>query len=374
MRTAPPRIAPALVLLASLFATTFAPLALARQHAPKTLFADDFESGDAAHWSAADGYTALVHRLGRFDLRDPEAPRFAWPGSALRTRFRGTGIAIELEEEQSNHYQVEIDVREPSALVTHGGRAVYELASGLEAGEHDLTITRRTEGTFGVTRFHGLAGAELVATPPPARWIEVIGDSITCGYGVLGEGPRCDFSAETEAEPFAWGALAARALGAVHTTIAYSGKGVSRNVSNDHGPLMPELFHRTLPDEPGSEWGFHSQPAAVVVNLGTNDFVDGHPGPIFVDALGAFLAQIREHYPAAKIVVASSPMLRGTYRIWEVDALLVAVAVAGPGVSYLDLAPPAPDEGYGCDYHPSAATQQRMADTVADELRALLGW
>lgn len=348
--------------------------AIARAHAPKILFADDFETGDAARWSAADGYMALVHRLGRFDLRDPEAPRFGWPGSALRTRFRGTVLAIELEEEQSNHYQVEIDRREPSVLETHGGRAVYELATELEAGEHDLTITRRTEGAFGVTIFHGFSGAELVATPPMARWIEVIGDSITCGYGVLGEGPRCDFSAETEAEPFAWGALAARALGAAHTTIAYSGKGVSRNVSDDRGPVMPELFHRTLPDELGSEWGFHSQPAAVVINLGTNDFVDGHPGPVFVDALDAFLAQIREHYPAAKIVVTSSPMLRGTYRVWEVEALLAAVAVAGPGVSYLDLAPLTPDDGYGCDYHPSAAAQQRMADTLADELRALLGW
>lgn len=85
---------------------------------------------------------------------------------------------------------------------------------------------KRTETVAGVTQLVGFVGT-LVPTPEPVgRRIEVIGDSITCGFGVLGADQTCPFSPSTEAEPRAWGALASKELGAMHMATAVSGIGV----------------------------------------------------------------------------------------------------------------------------------------------------
>src|SRR6185437_9930940 len=151
------------------------------------------------------------------------------------------------------------------------------------------------------------------ATPGASRWIEFVGDSITCGYGVLGPDQSSCFSNDTEAETRGWAALTAQAFGAAHSAIAYSGKGVIRNNGGDTTELMPVLFERTLVDA-ADAWGFTSYtPDVVVIDLGTNDFAQGDPGQAFVTGYEAFVAQIRGHYPDAWIVVAQSPMLSDGY-------------------------------------------------------------
>lgn len=338
------------------------------------VFSDGFEGEDVAVWSDAVGYVAPLHRVGRFDPAQPTPWRFTWPGSAIRARFSGTSLTIQLEETAANYFDVVIDGSPQPVLHTVAGTQSYVIASGLAAGLHDAVVTRRTESLFGVSRFLGFPGAALSPTAAPSRRIEMIGDSITCGYGVLGADGTCSFSAATEAETYAWGALAAEALGATHTAIAYSMKGVYRNAGGDTANTMPVLWLRTLADNATSAWHFGSEPAAVVINLGTSDFATGDPGQPFVTAMTAFVAEIRARYPGAEIVVASSPMLEGAQHSAEVAYLQQAVAAAGPHVSFLDLPPQNPANGYGCDYHPSQTTQQLMADVLVAHLQLLLGW
>lgn len=74
-------------------------------------------------------------------------------------------------------------------------------------------------------QFFGFRCAGRFLTPPegPARRIEVIGDSITCGYGVDGADQYCPFSAATENHYRTYAAIAARDLGADLATLAWSG-------------------------------------------------------------------------------------------------------------------------------------------------------
>ena len=202
----------------------------------------------------------------------------------------------------------------------------------------------------------------------------MIGDSITCGYGVLGAGPGCGFTADTEAETHAWGALAAAQLGAWNTAIAYSGKGVIRNYGGDTIDLMPALFLRQDANDPASTWNWSYQPQVVVVNLGTNDYSVGDPGQAFEDAYIAFVATIRGKYPDAWIVVSSSPMLDGADHSSLVGHLQAVVAASGARVRFLDLLPQDPADGYGCDWHPSEATQRKMAAALVAEIREVTGW
>ncbi len=321
---------------------------------------------------AAQGELAEVHLVGRFD---PDG-RFGWPGSQIRARFEGSSIGLRLDDTGENQFDVDID-GDVSVLSTTAGQTSRTLvAQG--AGEHTVIVTRRSESLFGTTAFGGFSGATLVPSPGPTRRIEMVGDSITCGYGVLGAIATCDFDIDTEAETHAWGALAARELGAVHTAIAYSGKGVYRNYGGDPNEPMPVMFERTFADDPTSQWDFSTPPPdVVVIGLGTNDFSTGDPGQPFVDAYTAFVAQIRGHYPDAWIVLAESPMLGGADHATHAGYLADVAAAAGgeaAKVTTVAIAVQLDADGYGCDYHPNEVTQQKMADALVTKLSGLLGW
>jgi lysophospholipase L1-like esterase len=325
----------------------------------------DAESADGAPAALED-----VHRIGRFDGDD----RFAWPGSAIAARFEGTAISARLDDGGQDWFSIEIDGQARPPLQTAAGENDYLLAGDLAGGEHELLLTRRTESFFGPSRFLGLSGAALVPTVPPDRLIEFIGDSITCGYGVLGQGPGCSFSADTESETDAWGALTARALGAAHTAIAYSGKGVVRNFGGDTSATMPVLFGRTFADDAASAWDFSFAPDVVVINLGTNDFSTGDPGTAFEDGLLAFVEDIRGRYPGAPILLATSPMLGGDAHAQHRAHLQAVVDAAGDGVRLVDIAEQDPDDGLGCDFHPGPVTQQKMADALVPVIQEVTGW
>ena len=318
---------------------------------------------------------APVHCIGRFD----ENSRFIWPGSAIVARMTGTQVSIRFDETQGgNYFEVVIDGEVRPVLHTRAGDRTYALGENLAAGAHDVSVTRRTESRFGITRFLGFAGATLVSTNGHERLIEIVGDSITCGYGVLGASPSCRFSADTEAETYAWGALAGAAVGADVVAIAQSGKGLLRNRPGDTSDPMPKRFERIFPDDETSQWTFVTTPDVVVIALGTNDFVDGDPGQPFVAAYEDFLTQIRGHYPQAWILLAGSPMLLADAHAKHaayVEQTAAAMAARGDKrVATVEIAEQSSDDGLGCDYHPGRATQRKMADALLAAIRTHVGW
>ena len=343
---------------------------------------------DAPGGGSADGRNDVmekVHFIGRFTQE--ANPQFAWPGSAIVTRFYGTTLTLTLDDGGQNQLDVTVDGAAQPLLTLKSGMNDYTIASGLPFAHHDVVIARRTESFFGPTTYLGFTTPDgfLESTPLPGGWIEMIGDSITCGYGVLGAGPSCSFSADTEAETHAWGQLAATQLHAWNTAIAYSGKGVYRNNGGDTTDPMPVLFERTLADTDGSTWTFSGYtPDVVVVDLGTNDFAQGDPGQPYVTAFEQFLARIRSAYPSAWILVAQSPMLSDSFpqgaMLRTINAQDLATVVANrtnsgdAKVAYLDVAEQDPNDGYGCDYHPNETTQAKMAAVLVAKIREVTGW
>jgi lysophospholipase L1-like esterase len=356
--------------------------------------------GAAADGATVDGATeagsvasSLIHYLGRFDTRDPAGPRFAFPGSAIAVTFRGTGMQVSLSDSGTSYFTVVVDGGAPTVVPTSGANQTYTLASKLTAGQHTLVLTKRTESDVGVAQFLGFTpqGGALVASPDPfSRRIEYVGDSISCGYGDLGVGPNCSFSASTEDETVAYDALAAAALNAEQTVVAYSGRGVYRNFDGSTTGLVPALFELTLPDDPTSTWGFATPaPDVVVINLGTNDFAMGDPGVAFEQAYEAFLRQIRQHYPHAYLVCTMSPMIDEPNRSTDEgyvqsaiqdlasggDARVSALETPGAdGGPTWDFETQLASNGYGCDSHPSAKTQKVMGQQLTTALKTLLGW
>lgn len=329
---------------------------------------------------------ATIHLIGRADLRDPAGPRFSWSGTEIRARFSGTGVTMKLADSGQNQFDVSIDGAAPTLLKTSAA-VDYVLAEGLPDGEHDLFVVRRTEASFGDTQLLGITSAEgrpLVATPGhSSRRLEFVGDSISCGYGVLGSYP-CTFSADTESEPDAFTGLTAKALGAQHATVAFSGLGVLRDYAGGTDEQMPARYTRSLADDPSSTFAYAFPPDAVVVTLGTNDFAQGDPGPAFQSATEAFLKTVRDASPSALVVVALTPMLSDAFpegaqqrtkaRDYLQGALEARKTAGDARLAFFEFDLQTGESGYGCDYHPNAGTQRAMAEKLTAFLAGALNW
>ncbi len=318
---------------------------------------------------------ALVHRVGRFDLSNPDAPTFSWSGASMQTRVDGTGLSIVLDGASEIWFQIEVDGALTGTFQTTGGMQTYPLATGLPQGPHDVRVIRRNEGFFGNVSFQGFEpaeGAALIESPTPhARAIEFIGDSITCGYGVEGPDEFCNFSGDTETVVATYAFITAENVGADAHFIAYSGKGVHQNYGGNTDELMPALYQRTLTGDAGSQWDFSSfTPDAVVINLGTNDFSAAIDGAAFSADYVGLLATVRQNYPAATIVAV-------TWAHWGAgneDLVHDAVATfADPNVLETQFSIDGAD-GWGCDYHPSAVTHQKLGAQLTALLESELGW
>lgn len=343
-------------------------------------------TSDANELPAADAgtdaavVTAPFHIVGRVDTRDPRGPRFSWSGTQIRANFTGTGLVVKLTDSKESQFDVSIDGAKPTLLVPAANES-HELAAGLAPGEHTVVLTKRTEPLLGSSQFLGFApkdGALVPTAAPGGKLIEMVGDSITAGYGILGFEP-CAFGAATESEPAAWGALAAAELGARHHVVAWSGIGVYRSYDGDTNRQMPVLYDRALADDAESAWDHANvHPDLVVVNLGTNDFAKGDPGQPFQTAYVAFLEAVRQKHPAAHIAVATSPMLGGDLRTKSIAALEAVVsarkAAGDAKVSLLTIDEQLSQDLYGCDKHPSQDTAKKMAAKLVAFARGNLGW
>ena len=336
------------------------------------------DASDASDPTTAEALP--VGRLvGRADLSVPETPRFAWSGSGAVASFEGSEVGVTLGDD-GNQFTVLLDGELLPKLVTEAGERRYVLASDLPAGPHHVELYRRTEASFGPTRFLGFDFGEGRAVPEESRLqrrIEVIGDSISAAYGNEGDSPACGFSAETQNHYLSYVALSARELEAELSTVAWSGKGVVYHFDTDITDPMPALYDRILPDDPSSRWDYSTWPAdAVVINLGTNDFstADDPPPELFSSEYGKLLDRVRANYPDAFILCTVGPLLNGEdlllARTGIAGAVQAFTAAGGSNIAVWEMN--VANQNPGCDYHPGLETHRAMASDLTNELRAAL--
>jgi len=346
-------------------------------------------SGGATGGGAGHGDSGIVAAgvrwFGRVDLAtDPQHPRFAWSGTGFVAQFTGTSLSASLNDGASaTLFKAVVDGVPQPVFTAPAGPSTQMLASGLGAGTHTVELYRQTEGAQGNSQLMGLTvggGGALTAPPAPSgRRLEVIGDSITCGYGTLGKlGDNDCYPTESHWDTYA--AVAARSLGAELSTIATSGQGAYRNYGGDMMNTMPMVYGRTLTGSATPAWDFSVAPQAVVINLGTNDISNGKgdPGMPFRDAYLGLTQTVRMKYPDALIVCIIGPLLSGsdldTIR-GHISAVVSARQAAGDkNIEFFDKIQPQTSDKAACQYHPNPAENQIMADLLAGELKTRLHW
>jgi hypothetical protein len=307
--------------------------------------------------------------VGRFDDSDPGAVRLSWSGSGFVLRFRGTGAQATFRGGRYFTVLVDGDARPDPFEVSDLVGETYDLASNLPDGEHTIEVYRRTEASNGPTVVVGVAvDGEPLSVPRPTRQLEIVGDSWSTGQGVDESAEVCDSSAHNHF--VTWGAIAARAVDAELSTVAWGGKGIVREA------MLP-FYDRVIGTEAGST-GTIRPVDAVFVSLGANDFVAGELPDGFVPAYVSLLGQIRLQHPDALIACIwpqlPDPSETALARS-AIDAAIAERTAAGDArVTGADLEL---DElvDFACDnYHPGAQTHALMAEKTIEFLSAELSW
>ena len=339
-----------------------------------------------------------IQYTGRISFTNPERPAWNYPGVQIITAFEGTSLRM-MAKPKSGYFMAQIDQAEPFKVAFRSeSDSVVTLATGLPDGRHMVRLMYILEGYELYPEFWGFVldeGKSLVEAPAlPAKKIEFIGNSITCGYGNEGTDRNEHFDYATENHYYSYASIVARTLNAQHWVVARSGIGAYRNYgeakTGSPRSCMPVQYEYTgyaydlrLRDEASflrEKWDFSRyQPDVVCINLGTNDLsTNNYDVDLLKQGYQKLLKMVRSHNPKAKIVFLCGSMLNG--KELEIakqllDEVKTEANKAGDKEVYrFDFTPQAGDLGYGNDWHPSLLQHEKMAAELAAFLRALMHW
>jgi len=326
-------------------------------------------------------YAQAARLLGRVN---PSTSELTWPSTGVSFSFSGTSASIGVTYWGDNSVDLSIDGGNWTVISQVTGTSVK--TPSVAPGNHTAVLRKRSEANMGSIYLGKIVadGALLADAVQPKRQIEIIGDSISVGYGLDGVLP-CTNTAALEDNPKTYAALAADALGADYSVVAWSGKGLTRNYWSgvtDTSPLMPELYSRYGANDADNSYTFPSSwnPSAIVINLGTNDFSYTANPPrtplnatVYSNSMVEFVQSIQKHYPNAWYLLMNSPMLSGEQKTTQTNALKTVITqLNSTKIQLVDW--PTQGSDVGCDYHPNAATHAAEAAVLTKAIKTALQW
>lgn len=261
-----------------------------------------------------------------------------------------------------------------------------------------VTIMKYSEPEYAVCGIESITIDSGHLLPPPGRkqrQIQIIGDSITCGYGVEGSVEDLVHNTATENPSKAYSVLTAKALDADLEIVAWNGKGVLSSYigddmeTPDQSWLVPMLYEYTdagcckqyfqEPQEKWEKWdSSRLTPDLVIVYLGTNDASYTREIPErnqeFCQAYQKLLQNIHTKHPHAKILCTIGTMDPRLNTTIEQAASAFAETVPNIDISYLALPPQLDEDGLGTFWHPTPATHQKAAALITERARKLMDW
>jgi hypothetical protein len=340
----------------------------------KTLTA---QQNKLSFFAADDPY---VQYTGRIDFTRPKLPRFWQPGVYITAKFRGSYCEIILNDEvlwgkNQNYLEVVVDDK-AVRLQTKAKRDTIKVADNLSPGEHTLVISKNTEANIGYLELVGIRCAELIKpSPKPARKIEFIGNSITCGASSDITAVPCGKGVWQDQHNayLSYGAITGRALNAQYHLSAVSGIGLMHSCCNMN-VIMPQVFDKVSMRNDTIAWDFNLyQPDVVTVCLGQNDGIQD--ATVFNEKYIAFIKRLRGYYPEATIICLTSPMADANLAAFMKKSLTEIVSKMNTSgdkkvTSYFF----SKQYSHGCDWHPDLEDHRNIANELTAFIRATMKW
>lgn len=303
---------------------------------------------------------------------------FDWTNSGFAFNFTGTGFIISLGAYSADtpaYVKIIIDGKDSRRVAVVNGSEKL-IVEGLSNKRHRVEVLKVTEGEpklcFDTVTLLG-PGASLRKPPLNSpRKIEFIGDSITCGYGVLGLPTDPTYLTYQQDGTNGYAYMTADRLGADARYIAISGKGIVCNCNGDREDVKAGEYCSYI-SRTGGECNDGWTADVVVINIGTNDCGGPAPDDEFASAAKALVAKVRARYPEAQIVWMYGMMsqlykdvLRKTVR---------EIAKTDPKVHFLFVDTVFGNESEtGANGHPNVRASVRASGLLYKKIRSVTGW
>lgn len=318
---------------------------------------------------------------------------FAFTGAFCRVTIAGDSTSCDAAN-TDNHVRIAIyadGIRVADDMLDAPEKA-YNVVDGA-AGEHVIRIVKLSEtamSTCGVKAIE--TDGAIRPTANKAHFVEFIGDSITCGYGVDDEDPEHHFVTGTEDVTRAYAYKTAQLLDADYSMVSISGYGIiSGYTATAEAPVTAQLIP-TYYEKLGFSYGEYGgctpadvawdftvrQPDVIVLNLGTNDdsycldHVDRQEH--YCAEYAKFLRTIRERNPQAKILCVLGMMGDRLYPFVEKAAAAYSASTGDTNIACMPFVPQLEADGRAADYHPTEATHQKAAEKLTAHIRRLMNW
>lgn len=347
------------------------------------LFALSFLSATAF----ADSFSATssdISFTGRTLANADGSVSYDWVGVYMQTQFEGTSVSVVIGGTGTVFHNVFIDGKLTEKIKVEGNeRQTVLLASKLKKGTHTLRLQKCTEGQNGSTTVYSVItdrGCRLHPVQPKARFIEVIGDSYTCGYGTESNRAEDPFLVETENCNKAYGCMVAEYFDADYMLTAHSGQGMCHDwgdkvqVSEEN---MLTRYPQVFDMRKDHLYDFSQRrPDIVLINLGTNDWGAGFLPSIeqYVGNYLSMLNKVRENYGDVP-VLCITPHSANPFLLAALGELRKKIT----DMTNVHMANPMPDvvvygSDLGADWHPNYQGQRKIAFTLIPQISTITHW
>ncbi len=341
-----------------------------------------------------------IKPMGRTQLMD-NALWMAFSGSGAAFTFTGKQLALTLLGDETVASMADSQTR--LAIEVNGQRVVEELLDAPEktytlcdspvAQEMNVQIIKLSESAMSTCALKAIAVDEdAVVRPVEAkeRRIEIVGDSITCGYGVDDLDPEHHFVTATEDCTKGYAYKTAQALEAEHSLVSLSGYGIisgyTATAEDKVDQILPKYYdklgfcHNHFQGKKPEDfaWDFSFAPQLIVINLGTNDdsycLEDAARQLDYQQQYTAFLKKVRSHNSQAKILCVLGMMGDRLYPFVEAAARDYTTQTGDTNIACMRFPVQLESDGYAADWHPSVVTHDKAAALLTAEIRRLMDW
>lgn len=326
----------------------------------------------------------------------------ALSGSGAEFTFTGTEVSITIEGDTNSANAASADNQARVAVYVNGERKADEMINEktktisikTSEQENDVKIVKLSESPMSTYAISDITinGKDEKPVENKARYIEFIGDSITCGYGVDDEDANHHFSTKTEDCTKAYAYKTAEKLDADYSLVSFSGHGIISGYSGDGKKVLSQLvppyythlgytWSRNEEFDPLKlDWDFTKrEPDVIVINLGTNDdsYCKSQEEKCedFRENYVKFVKKVRENNPNAKIIGTLGIMGQNLYPYVEKALRDYSEETGDTNVDWLMFDQQNMNEdGIAADWHPSEKTHEKASDKLAQKIKESMGW
>lgn len=247
----------------------FADILLEKKTVPTIGSAMDWNDGMVIY--DINSNTNVIKVLGERHLESNQTLYTDWTASGLEfyANMNSTSdITFTANSTASVYFKAYVD----GALWQNDGLDYYTVSGASKVtlksvpeGMHTVRLVKATGYLLGQAEISAVElNGTISATPSKDLYIEFLGDSISCGWGVVGTNDGAYTSQDgTLAYPY----LVAEALNADYSILGLSGRGVVYGTDYN----FDKNYLQASPARSTTAYGFERQADIVVINLGTND-------------------------------------------------------------------------------------------------------